>query len=52
MILNWCQSGKELNSDEITGHISECKSIEELLTLCKMFPQYQKLLRQEFEKQK
>jgi hypothetical protein len=52
MILNWCQTGADINADHITGRIGECKSIEELLRLYKMFPQYQELLRQEFEKQK
>jgi hypothetical protein len=52
MILNWCQSGIDINADHITGRIGECKSIEELLTLYKMFPQYQRALKLEFEKRK
>ena len=52
MILNWCQSGIDINADHITGRIGECKSIEELLTLYKMFPQFQGALKPEFEQRK
>ena len=52
MILNWCQSGIDINADHITGRIGECKSIEELLTLYKMFPQFQGALKSEFELRK
>jgi hypothetical protein len=49
MIFNWCQTGKELNSDEITGQIDECKSIEDLLTLFKMFPHFKGALKSKFK---
>jgi hypothetical protein len=52
MILNWCQSGIDINANHITGRIGECKSIEELLTLYKMFPQFQGALKPEFEQRK
>lgn len=52
MILNWCQSGIDINADHITGRIGECKSIEELLTLYKMFPQFHGALKLEFEQRK
>ena len=52
MILNWCQSGIDINADHITGRIGECKSIEELLTLYKMFPQFQGALQGEYERRK
>jgi hypothetical protein len=52
MILNWCQTGADINADHITGRIGECKSIEELLTLYKMFPQFQGTLKPEFETRK
>jgi hypothetical protein len=52
MILNWCQSGIDIKADHITGRIGECKSIEELLTLYKMFPQFQRALQGEYERRK
>lgn len=52
LILNWCQTGIDINADHITGRIGECKSIEELLTLYKMFPQFQASLKSEFEQRK
>ena len=52
MILNWCQSGIDINADHITDRIGECKSIEELLTLYKMFPQFQEALQGEYERRK
>jgi hypothetical protein len=52
MILNWCQSGIDINADHITGRIGDCKSIEELLTLYKMFPQFQGALHSEYERKK
>ena len=52
MILNWCQTGADINADHITDRIGECKSIEELLTLYKMFPQFQGALQGEYERRK
>jgi hypothetical protein len=52
MILNWCQMGEAINEDMIYGRIGECKSIQELLSLYKMFPQYQEVLKPEYEKRK
>ena len=52
MILNWCQMGEAINEDMIYGRIGECKSIQELLSLYKMFPQYQQALKPEYEKRK
>jgi hypothetical protein len=52
MILNWCQSGEEINSDVIFGRIGECTSIQDLLSLYRMFPQFQESLKPEFERKK
>jgi hypothetical protein len=52
MILNWCQSGEGTSADHITNRISECKSIQDVLTLYKMYPQYQQELKPELEQRK
>ena len=52
MILKWCQSGSDINSNDLQKRIGECKSMQELLTLYKMFPQFQESLKPEFEKRK
>jgi hypothetical protein len=51
MILNWCQMG-DIDTNTIHNRISECKSMQELLTLYKMFPQFQQSLKPEFENKK
>ena len=51
-LLNWCSEGKETVINEVTDRIGECKSIQELLTVYKMFPLYQISMRSEFEKKK
>jgi hypothetical protein len=52
MILKWCQMGEAINESMINERIGDCKSIQELLSLYKMFPQYQQILKTEFEKRK
>ena len=52
MILNWCQSGTEINSVGISDRIGRCSSIQELLDLYRMFPQYQQTLKPEYERKK
>lgn len=51
-ILDWCLSGRDVNVDDVSDRIGECKSINELLTLYKTFPQFQEVLRQDYEKRK
>jgi len=51
-ILDWCLSGTDVNVDDISDRIGECKSINELITLYKMFPQYQQTLKSEFKNRK
>jgi hypothetical protein len=51
-ILDWCQRGSEDNIDDVSERIGECHSIQELLTLYKMFPQYQQVLKKEYEQRK
>jgi len=52
MILNWCQTGIDITAEHITERIGECKSIEHLLSIYKMFPQHQNGLKPEFERKK
>jgi len=51
-ILEWCQSGSDISANDVSERIGECKSINELLTLYKMFPQFQQSLKSEYESQK
>jgi len=51
-ILEWCQSGSDISANDVSERIGECKSINELLTLYKMFPQFQQTLKNEYESQK
>ncbi len=49
---NWCEQGKVVTVDEVTGRIGDCKSIQELLSLYQIFPQYKEVLKPEFEQRK
>ena len=51
-IAEWCNSGVPVSVDDLTVKIESCTSINELLTLYKMFPQFQETLKPEFEKRK
>jgi AAA domain len=51
-ILDWCLSGTDVNVDDVSDRIGECKSINELLTLYKTFPQFQEVLKRDYEKRK
>jgi hypothetical protein len=52
MILDWCQKESEITADNISNRIGECKSIQNLLSLYKMFPQFQGALHSEYERKK
>ena len=52
MILNWCQSGSEITGDVILGRIGDCSTIQELLSLYRMFPQFQESLKEEYQNKK
>jgi hypothetical protein len=51
-IADWCNNGEAVTVDEIVSRIGSSKSIQELLTLYKMYPQYQEVLRKGFEQKK
>jgi hypothetical protein len=52
MILNWCQSGNEITADVILGRIGDCSTIQELLSLYRIFPQFQEVLKEEYQNKK
>jgi len=51
-ILEWCNRGKEDTLDDVSRRIGDCKSIQELLTLYSMHPEYKESLQSEYESQK
>jgi hypothetical protein len=51
-IADWCNSGIIVSAEEVNTKIGSCKSIQELLTLYRMYPQYQEVLRKGFEQKK
>ncbi len=51
-IYNWCNSGVDIKTDDISNRINNCKSVGELLTLYNDFPQFNEVLKKEFEQRK
>ena len=49
---NWCAQGRSVTVDEVAARIGDCTSIQELLSLYKIFPQYKEVLKPEFEQRK
>lgn len=52
LIADWCNSGSLVTVDEVSNRIGSCKSIQELLTLYRAYPQYQEVLLKGFEHKK
>jgi len=52
LIQEWCNMGVEYSVDDVTTRINDCKSINELLNLYNLFPQYKEVLKPDFEKRK
>lgn len=52
LILQWCNSGDPVRVDEVSQRINDCKTVNELLQLYNLFPQYQQVLQSEFETRK
>jgi hypothetical protein len=52
LIQQWCNTGEQIEVDEVSERIGSCLSMEELLTLYNMFPQYQEVLNTEFKRRK
>ncbi|MBS1917878.1 MAG: AAA family ATPase [Bacteroidetes bacterium] len=51
-ILDWCNSGSDFTVDDISVKISKTNSIQELLSIYHMFPQFKEVLKNEYESQK
>lgn len=47
-IREWCESFEPVSQKEVFSRIGECKSVQELLQLYYLFPQYQEGLKEEF----
>lgn len=52
LIADWCNSGDAVTVDEVSSRIETSISIEELLTLYKMYPQYQEVLHKGYQQKK
>jgi len=52
MIQAWCSSGVDMNVDDISIRIGDCKTIKELLDLYQRYPQFKEILQPEFEQKK
>jgi hypothetical protein len=51
-IQQWCNTAEQIEVDEVSERIGSCLSMDELLTLYNMFPQYQEVLNMEFKRRK
>jgi hypothetical protein len=51
-IYNWCNSGSEITSNDISNTIYKCNTIDELLELYNQHPQFKEVLKKEYEKRK
>jgi hypothetical protein len=52
LIQQWCNTAEQIEVDEVSERIGSCLSMDELLTLYNMFPQYQEVLNTEFKRRK
>ena len=52
IILEWCNSGSDITVDDISKRIGDCKSVQELFALYKMYPQFKASLQAEYEAKK
>ncbi len=52
ILCDWCGSGAEISVDDVSARINDCRSLDELLSLYKQHPQFNDVLKPEFEKRK
>jgi hypothetical protein len=52
LIKNWCETGSSVTVEDVSERIGACHTMEQLLSLYKMFPQYQQALSNEFKQRK
>ena len=51
-IYNWCNSGSEITPSDISDTIYKCNTIDELLELYNLHPQFKEVLKKEYENRK
>ena len=51
-ILEWCNVGNPINVDDVSQRINHTATINELLALYKMYPQFKEVLKPEYEHRK
>ncbi len=51
-ILEWCNTGAAINAVDVSERIKECRSLNELLAIYKMYPDFKQPLLPEYEAQK
>lgn len=51
-IKEWITSGAEITAKDVSDRIGECKTIKELLVIYYQYPQYQEVLKPDYEAQK
>jgi AAA domain len=52
LIQQWCNTAEQIEVYQVSERIGSCLSMDELLTLYSMFPQYQEVLNAEFKRRK
>ena len=52
LIQSWCNNGTDIMPNDVSVRINESKSLNELFTLFKSYPQFKEVLRPEFEQRK
>jgi hypothetical protein len=52
LIKDWCETGSSITVEDVSERIGACHTMEQLLSLYKMFPQYQQVLSNEFKQRK
>ncbi len=52
LIQSWCNDGTDIMPNDVSVRINESKSLNELFTLFKSYPQFKEVLRPEFEQRK
>ena len=51
-IYNWCNAGNDIKPSDISDSIYKCNTIDELLELYNLHPQFKEVLKKEYEKRK
>lgn len=52
LIREWCNTSTTVSVDDLSGRISECNTVQELIKLYHQHPEYKDVLKPEFEKRK